>query len=104
MHLHTDFVTASGVRTMSQQQPRETMANWQKKLLEATGNAWQVDCYESGNHRRVVRIVYIRAPTRERAEAIARSVSRKKCVSARPWDPTGVGLQRFIRRQQESTE
>lgn len=88
---------------MSQQQPRETMANWQKKLLEATGNAWQVDCYESGNRRRVVRTVYVRASTRERAEAIARSVSRKKCVSARPWDPSGVGLQRFISRQQESS-
>lgn len=88
---------------MSQQQSAD-MANWQKKLLEATGNAWQVDCYEGGNRRQVVRTVYVRASTRERAEAIARSVSRKKCVSARPWDPTGVGLQRFIRRQQESTE
>ena len=89
---------------MSQQQYLETVANWQKELLEATGNAWQVDCYEGGNRRQVVRTVYVRASNRERAEAIARSVSRKKCVSARPWDPTGVGLQRFIRRQQEPTE
>ena len=88
---------------MSQQQSSD-MANWQKKLLEATGNAWQVDCYEGGNRRQVVRTVYVRALTRERAEAIARSVSRKKCVSARPWDPTGVGLQRFISRQQEPTQ
>ena len=89
---------------MSQQQYLETVASWHKELLEATGNAWQVECYEGGNRRQVVRIVYVRAPTRERAEAIARSVSRKKCVSARPWDPTGVGLQRFISRQQEPTQ
>ena len=89
---------------MSQQQPRETMASWHKELLEATGNAWQVDCYEGGNRRQVVRTVYVRASNRERAEAIARTVSRKKCVSARPWDPTGVGLQRFISRQQEPTQ
>ena len=89
---------------MSQQTYLQTVAAWQKELLEATGNVWAVDCYDGGNRRVVVRTVYCRTATRERAEAIGRSVSRKRCVSARPWDPIGNGLERFIARQRETAQ
>ena len=80
----------------------EQINAYHRELLDATGNVWAVDCYDGGNRRVVVRTVYCRTATRERAEAIGRSVSRKKCVSARPWDPTGNGLRGFIHRTQET--
>lgn len=82
----------------------EQMSEYHRQLLEATGNVWAVDCYDGGNRRVVVRTVYCRTTTRERAEAIGRSVSKKRCVDARPYDPTGGKFRQYIQRQKEAQQ
>lgn len=79
----------------------DQMAEYHRQLLEATGNIWAVTCYDGGNRRNVVRTVYCRTETRERAEAIGRSVSKRRCVDARPWDPTGGKFRQYIQQQKE---
>lgn len=73
----------------------------EQQALEATGNAWKVHCYRDGNRRQVVRVVWIRAATREGAERAAREISGKRTVAAfayRPWLDSAVS--RFVRRIQ----
>jgi hypothetical protein len=57
------------------------------ELLTATGNVWQVDCWESGNRRRLVRRLFVRTDCILKAEEIARQRSGRRCVDARPWNP-----------------
>lgn len=76
----------------------ERLSQQQRDLLESTGNIWAVDCWDSGNRRRVVRVVYCRTDTPEKAEAIARRVSKRKTVDARPWNPTGRFFQRTAKK------
>lgn len=58
------------------------------ELLEATGNRWQVKCWQDGNCKRFIGSVFVRAANADQAKRIARQVHRgaKKCV-AWPWDP-----------------
>lgn len=79
----------------------DKMPEYHRQLLEATGNIWAVSCYDGGNRRRIVRTVYCRTTTREKAEAIGRTVSKKRCVDARPWDPTGGKFWQYIQQQKE---
>lgn len=57
------------------------------ELLQATGSAWSVICWGDGNRRKCVRMVFCRAASKSVAEAIARRISRRRCVDARPWNP-----------------
>ena len=57
------------------------------ELLAATGNAYRVDCYESGNRRRRLRTYYIRAASALDAELKAQRLSGRRCCDARPWNP-----------------
>ena len=58
------------------------------ELLAATGNRWQVKCWQDGNCKRFMGSVYVRAIDAEQAKRIARQVKTgaKYCV-AWPWDP-----------------
>ena len=57
------------------------------ELLAATGNVWRVDCWDSGNRRKLLQTLYIRASDILRVEEIARQRSGRRCVDARPWNP-----------------
>lgn len=57
------------------------------EILRATGNIWRVDCYESGNRRRILQTIYVRTDCILKAEEIGRRRSGRRCVDARPWNP-----------------
>ena len=57
------------------------------ELLLATGNIWRVDCWQDGNRRRKVQIVFVRCSDLLRAEELGRRISGRRCVDARPWNP-----------------
>lgn len=57
------------------------------ELLAATGNVWQVSCWDTGNRRRLVQTIYVRASDVLRAEAFGKRHSGRRCVDARPWNP-----------------
>ena len=57
------------------------------ELLQATGNAWKLTCWDNGNRRRVVRVLYVRAETKEKALTIGHGLSDRRCIDAVPYDP-----------------
>ena len=57
------------------------------ELLAATGNVWQVSCWDTGNRRGLVQTIYVRASDVLRAEAFGKHHSGRRCVDARPWNP-----------------
>lgn len=58
------------------------------ELLAATGNRWQVKCWQDGNCKRFIGSVFVRADDAEHARKIAKQVKpeTRYCV-AWPWDP-----------------
>ena len=57
------------------------------QLLKATGNIWQVHCWQDGNRRKIVETIYLRASDVLRAESLGQQQSGRRCVDARPWNP-----------------
>lgn len=67
------------------------------ELLAATGNVWEVTCWQTGNRRKVAETLFIRASSQDRAKAVGRERSGRKCCDAKPYDPrTDLKASRFI--------
>ena len=57
------------------------------ELLSKTGGAWKVTIWDDGNFRRVRHVCYVRARSRELAEAIAIARFGGRIAMAWPWNP-----------------
>jgi len=64
----------------------------EQQLLKATGNAWKVLIYKGGNRRRLLRVPFVRASDREKAERVALEITPEgNAATAFAWDPRNDG-------------